>query len=484
MIKTMISMQATLQFEWAWQHPHKSRHLRDEDGKAIFNQHRSKQLKANIQYVVLILFSIGLQLSTTRLVYQMISTHPYNTWPLHVKLFTDEAVSAWSEAARDSKSLPPGFTCSIELEGVDGKAGRKGSGRQEPISVQDAISHMACLAQTFLNSNPNPVTVIPRGGSCPSCKSYVLWGDIVRGSYRRMAGSTNTKVVEEEEDEDEDLLDEASEDGLFISDSDALPSPKKMTAMSTSKRKPPQKSGHPLSSDEGELFDFGSVESVTMSDRPKRRGRPPKSGPSKRRQQTTNDDLFLYDSDEPVTTTAKAPKLPKPRQAAVMSSSSSDGDSFDFRSNKSHSMTERLRKRGRPPKNASADRESTPTLAPKPDQSPPIPRKRGRPRKIESGSNQLSDSRATGRTKNAKPRKQVHAALGSESDSNGEEFDFPSNSSLSLQAPSNLPSHSINSREGVEMKADSLVRAMTFMSLSSPKTTTDAQKPSYIEISD
>lgn len=29
---------AALQFEWAWQHPWKSRHLRDEDGKAMFSR--------------------------------------------------------------------------------------------------------------------------------------------------------------------------------------------------------------------------------------------------------------------------------------------------------------------------------------------------------------------------------------------------------------------------------------------------------------
>ena len=33
--------------------------------------------------------------------------------------------------------LPPGFTCTLELEGVDGKSGHVGSGRQGPISVDD-----------------------------------------------------------------------------------------------------------------------------------------------------------------------------------------------------------------------------------------------------------------------------------------------------------------------------------------------------------
>jgi len=82
----------------------------------------------------------------------MISNHPYNTWPLHVKLFTEEAVKGWQDAIKDvvPLPLPSGFTCSIELEGVDGRSGNVGSGRQVPISVKDgdAIHSNALLAHT------------------------------------------------------------------------------------------------------------------------------------------------------------------------------------------------------------------------------------------------------------------------------------------------------------------------------------------------
>lgn len=69
----------------------------------------------------------------------MVTSHPYNTWPLHIKLFTKEADKTWREVNKNSRAvpLPPGFTSTTELEGVDGKSGQVGSGREGPINVTD-----------------------------------------------------------------------------------------------------------------------------------------------------------------------------------------------------------------------------------------------------------------------------------------------------------------------------------------------------------
>lgn len=72
-----------------------------------------------------------------RVACEMVSFHPYCTWPLHVKLFTDEAVKKWAEAAKATGALPVGLTVITELEGVDGKSGKTGLGRQGPIDVTD-----------------------------------------------------------------------------------------------------------------------------------------------------------------------------------------------------------------------------------------------------------------------------------------------------------------------------------------------------------
>ena len=48
--------------------------------------------------------------------------------------------------------LPPGFTCTLELEGVDGKSGHPGSGRQGPISVNDGKLFLSIFESKFIFS--------------------------------------------------------------------------------------------------------------------------------------------------------------------------------------------------------------------------------------------------------------------------------------------------------------------------------------------
>ncbi|KAL0072788.1 Slx4p interacting protein [Marasmius tenuissimus] len=280
-------------FEWAWQHPHVSRHIRDSAGNRIFN-------------------------SSGRILRYMITNHPYNTWPLQLKIFTPEALKCWEDlskgkaAANTTPPLPRGFSVDTELEGVDGKSGMVGSGRKKPIEVKDeeftsshikknleliasgstpvcaickdkltgyatvpllhalcpqascsSVSHLSCLSRKFLaeassrkSSKVSPM--IPRGGECPGCSSYILWGHVVKGMYRRAAGGASTM--------EDDIAEEVENGEMFVSDTDedvTSPSPplKKATRISRSK-----KGKRKESSSEGEAFDFSAADAYVSSE--------------------------------------------------------------------------------------------------------------------------------------------------------------------------------------------------------------------------
>ncbi|TFK25543.1 hypothetical protein FA15DRAFT_668424 [Coprinopsis marcescibilis] len=443
------SRSAALQFEWAWQHPSKSRYLRGEHGEPLFTRN-AKSMNSCI-----------------RVVRAMIRTQPFSFWPLHVKLFTEEAVVVWGGCDKADKSessiveqdylvnlglvskpangkgkskatlapspFPTGFTCVVELEGVDGRSGHKfGSGRVGPLEDTDehftsrilskntaliasgrappcsvcsipvhdfggknalstslcphdsctSVSHLTCLSRVFIENEPSSsaFSLVPRGGDCPSCGKYTLWGDIVKGSYRRSRGNA---VVPEEDEEEDDVHTEVDPEDLE-QDVDDLEnamqglrlggegSPRKATkgkgkAASKVTAKPAtiiKRRGRPAKtaadSSSGEEFDFSGIRasSSSRSEGSVRRGR---GRPRK--------------VQESVSVTKRLPGRPKKPDSESVTSSP---------------VTKR--KLGRPKKSDSESVPSTPTTTRRPGRpkkvsaSPATTRRLGGPKKSDSES--------------------------------------------------------------------------------------------------
>ncbi|KAG7090907.1 hypothetical protein E1B28_009984 [Marasmius oreades] len=382
---------AALQFEWAWQHPHVSRHIRDSSGKRIFNA-SGRYLNRNVE-----------------ILRHMISIHPYNTWPLQLKIFTREAQKCWENAskAKDgnpaSSPLPRGFTISVELEGVDGKTGFVGTGRTRPIEVKDegfssnhvkknldllasskqlvcavckegltdytndplshtlcpevscvSAAHLTCLSHKFLleesiSSKTRPM--IPRGGICPGCSHYVLWGHVIKGLYRRSVGGVRSAM-------EDDMNEDVEHGEMFASDSDEdITSPasvRKPQSLSSSKGKAK------ASSSEGEYFDFSTVDAYISSAEEvstTRVLRPATLSPRK------------------LTTTLKAPsKRQRTKIPLSRKSQSSEGEAVDFdKVEMSSSAATPKRKRGRPAKTSTTLHSGVGSKKGRPSRTPSSP---------------------------------------------------------------------------------------------------------------
>ena len=57
----------------------------------------------------------------------------------------------------------------------------------------ESVTHLTCLSKHFLKNEPG--SIIPVQGTCPSCKSEVVWGDVVKELSLRMRGQKEVEKL-------------------------------------------------------------------------------------------------------------------------------------------------------------------------------------------------------------------------------------------------------------------------------------------------
>ena len=97
-----------------------------------------------------------------------------------------------------------------------------------PGETCTTFAHLKCIAHHFLNSSSTSFELIPRGGSCPGCKEYVLWGDVIKGCYRRSVGKYGVEKQAEEEEEETDVMDESDTDERSGAETEVRRTPKRV----------------------------------------------------------------------------------------------------------------------------------------------------------------------------------------------------------------------------------------------------------------
>lgn len=267
---------AALQFEWAWQHPFRTRHISEQErGEPGSKKKIPLRMRQCIPFLQMLLRS-----------------KTFARWPLQVKFFAADAHKEWQRyLASSTKSLPSWISvrhvsddarpvpnprksrkapqvpappeeavppdepqpsiddidatyfpmksriagsveqltnkklsCSVCSGGLD-------NGHDRILTCShdgcDMTSHLQCLSARFLRAGEQLDTLLPTMGACPNCCGTLMWSDLVKDLSLRMRGDVHVKKLlkkpraRKADSASRSTTDMASEASADISDSDA-----------------------------------------------------------------------------------------------------------------------------------------------------------------------------------------------------------------------------------------------------------------------
>ncbi|XP_069683763.1 structure-specific endonuclease subunit slx1 [Periplaneta americana] len=181
---------SALRFEWAWQHPQRSRRLRH----VMQKKPREKPYDFCLR-VLSEMLQVGpwnrLALTIRWLKQEFVREFPVDSCPpLHMPIAYGPVVSKRIVESQETTSQSPPSTtfkdddviclCSLCDEAI--------SPHEKMTCISPScllVVHVICLARRFQKGD----IIIPLEGDCPACNTHVLWGDLVRkkkGCYNNL----------------------------------------------------------------------------------------------------------------------------------------------------------------------------------------------------------------------------------------------------------------------------------------------------------
>ncbi len=232
---------AALQFEWAWQNTHMTRHIdRDvRDARAVEMQKGRKVAPVTTGRRKRPLMSLEARLKN---LHHLLGVDSFRRWPLHLRFFAPDVFKQWerhtakmAQKLRDSVTIQvtpaeipklapeiwaeignhyiPDIIRDIPVAYEEFKPyvekSRKalqddahhvcGSCRKPaditsmvvvcPIETCNTVSHLTCLSKRFLFEDDNANgALIPMEGSCPGCRSPLKWATLMKDLSLRTYG--------------------------------------------------------------------------------------------------------------------------------------------------------------------------------------------------------------------------------------------------------------------------------------------------------
>lgn len=237
---------AALQFEWAWQNTHATRHIeRDVRDTRLEELQRGRKNPSPVKRPRP---PMSLEARLKNL-HHLLGVGSFSRWPLHIRFFAQDVFAQWERHISKMKTklrkditirvtpaelpkLAPDVQSEMRThfipeviraipvayedckQHVEKSKSILGDDRKRacgvckidvssdkslvlvcPVETCRAVSHMACVSQKFLAEESNADALIPIQGTCPSCHTSLRWSDLIKELSLRMYGEEALKAL-------------------------------------------------------------------------------------------------------------------------------------------------------------------------------------------------------------------------------------------------------------------------------------------------